>query len=92
MAVSIASCCGERAGDVSTCNGGFTQMQIAMSECVEMLDIFNNTSDPLDPVDTISLCPNDDLGTMAPCSADPAECRGSKNNGFLSPGRDRGPK
>ena len=92
MAVSIASCCGLAVDDVSTCNGGNTPADISASECIEKLDMFNNLSDPEDPVDTISLCPNTDLGTVAPCNAEPGECRDSKNNRFLNPGRDRGPR
>ena len=75
----IAFCCEE------LCTSGATRQEIGESGCVEDLDSFNNFSGLDDPLDLMDLCPNELIGTEAPCDADSAQCEEANGDGNINP-------
>lgn len=79
---AFESCC------QTLCTSEATGQEISASGCIERLDFFNNLSGS--ELDETELCPNEELGTLAPCSADPSACKAARGNGVLND-RDLGP-
>lgn len=76
LAALMAECCED------LCTSGANGSTISGSTCIERLDAFNNSVDTLDSYGPF----------LSPGPADPTYCKDSKNNGFLNPGRNYGPK
>ena len=70
------TCC---TGPASVCDSGASPGAIDASGCIGTLDRFNNLETTFD------------IG-VGQGPAKPADCHASKNNGFLNPGRNLGPK
>jgi hypothetical protein len=84
---AIESCCND------LCTSGASGTEISESGCIELIDEFNNTEP-----DTLTCETNPDLYPFCPSlgfngfNATPEECSAAKNNGFVNPGRNLGPR
>jgi len=72
----INSCCED------LCTLGPDAGEISDANCIELLDVFNNSNDTLDPYGDF----------ISPGPADPTECRQANGNGYVNPGRNLGPR
>jgi hypothetical protein len=75
---TLERCCG---GQDPMCNTAATGQEIGASECIALLDAFNNSSDSLEPFEPF----------VSPGPASPSECKRANGNAFVNPGRTLGP-
>jgi hypothetical protein len=71
-------CCN---GPDPVCNSDSSPNEIGTSQCIELLDEFNNSLDTIAPFGPF----------VRPGPANPRQCQAANGNGFVNPGRDLGP-